>query len=67
MEAAMRAVRGLAQPGRRVAVNDVLDAAKNMGLRRNVSSRVLENWTAIGAWRPRGSILEFADETQKRE
>eukprot|EP00974_Lingulodinium_polyedra_P044377 4257832-Lingulodinium_polyedra.AAC.1 len=58
MEAVMRVVRSLARPGRHVTVDGVLDVAKGMGLRRNVASRALENWTAIGAWRPRGSILE---------
>eukprot|EP00974_Lingulodinium_polyedra_P043679 4193263-Lingulodinium_polyedra.AAC.1 len=63
MEAVMRAAWSLAQPGQHVPIDGVLDAARSMGLSHCVATRTLENWTAIGAWRPRGAFLELAAET----
>eukprot|EP00974_Lingulodinium_polyedra_P126830 11199755-Lingulodinium_polyedra.AAC.1 len=63
----MRAVRSLLQPGRRVAIDGALEAVLASGLARNLASRALENWSAIGAWRPRGEILEIANWARDQE
>eukprot|EP00974_Lingulodinium_polyedra_P055070 5296400-Lingulodinium_polyedra.AAC.1 len=59
----MRAAWVLIQPGQHVPVDEVLDAARNMGLSHCVAARALDNWTALGAWRPRGNFLELAPGT----